>query len=81
MIPIELHKRLNNWRDRAWRRKKDLPVYAHILVTAHSQGRLVADDHPSWARLDQAIRDARDGDPEALDLIERESLRLRGKRR
>ena len=72
-----LHKRLQDWRDRAWRQKKDLPVYAHILVTAHSQGRLIADDHPGWSRLDEAIRAARSGDRDALDRIEREALRLR----
>lgn len=80
MSDFNLHKRLQNWRDRAWRRKRDLPVYAHMLVTAHSQGALIAKDHPSWARLDQAIEAARDGDQDALDLIAREAIRLRDNR-
>jgi hypothetical protein len=72
-----LHRRLKKWRERAWRRKCDLPVYAHMLVTAHSQGELIACDHPSWARLDQAIDAARAGDGDALDRIALEAVRLR----
>jgi hypothetical protein len=77
MSEFNLHQRLINWRDRAWRRKRDLPVYAHMLIMAHSNGSLIAKDHPSWARLDAAIDAARRGDETALDLIEREAIRLR----
>lgn len=80
MSKFSLHRRLNNWRDRAWRRKCDLPVYAHLLVTAHSKGALIASDHPSWERLDKAIEAAREGDPDALNLIAREAIRLRDNR-
>lgn len=80
MSEFSIHKRLKKWRDRAWRRQRDMPVYAHMLVTAHSQGALIANDHPSWARLDKAIEAARKGDPDALDLIAREAIRLRDNR-
>lgn len=77
MSEFSLHNRLKKWRDRAWRRRRDMPVYAQILVTAHSQGALIANDHPSWTRLDKAIEAARKGDPDALDLIALEAIRLR----
>lgn len=48
-----------------------------MLVTAHSKGELIASDHPSWAKLDWAIDAAREGDPDALDLIALEAIRLR----
>lgn len=79
MSEFSLHNRLNDWRDRAWRRKRDLPVYAHILVTAHSKGALIANDHPFWSRLDAAIEAAQSGDPTALDCISVEAKRFRDK--
>lgn len=47
------------------------------LTVAHIDGRLIADDNPSWHRIHEALTAARAGDPEALDMIERELLRLR----
>lgn len=79
MPTVTLHKRLQNWRDRAIRRQSDLPVYAHLLVIAHREGQVIAQDHPGWQRLEDAIQAARSGDPDALDRIEREFLRLKGR--
>jgi hypothetical protein len=79
MIGIGYHKRLRNWRDAAIRRAKYRPVYAHALVTAHIGGHLIADDHPGWARIEGAIARARAGEPDAIDSIEREVLRMRDK--
>lgn len=73
---IPIHKRLRDMRDAAIRRPAYRPVYAHALTVAHMAGRLVADDHPGWARIETALQDARAGDPDALDRIERELLRL-----
>ena len=64
-------------RDEAIRRPSYRIVYAHALTVAHMDGRLIADDHPSWARIEEAIRAARAGDAHALDMIERELARLR----
>lgn len=77
MTTLSLHRRLRDLRDEAIRRPTYRAVYAHVLTVAHMDGRLVADDHPSWDRLDAAITAARAGDPDALDAIERELLRLR----
>lgn len=77
MTNIRLHKRLRDMRDEAIRRPGFRIVYAHALTVAHMGGRLVADDHPGWARIDEAITAARVGDPDALDRIQRELLRLR----
>ncbi len=71
-----LHRRLRDWRDRAIRLSRNRAVYAHLLTVAHMDKRLVADDHPSWARIDAAILAARAGDPDALDMLEREIARL-----
>lgn len=75
---IPIHRRLRQMRDEAIRRPSYRPVYAHALTVAHMAGRLVADDHPSWARIEEALQAARAGDPDALDTIERELLRLLG---
>lgn len=64
-------------RDQAIRRPAYRIVYAHALTVAHMDGRLIADDHPSWGRIDAAINAARAGDLDALDTIERELARLR----
>ena len=77
MTFLRLHKRLRDMRDEAIRRPDYRVVYAHVLTVAHMDGRLIADDHPSWARIDEAITAARAGDPDALDRIQRELLRLR----
>jgi len=79
MIGISYHKRLSSWRDAAIRRAKYRSIYAHALVTAHMGGHLIADDHPSWARIEAAIEGARAGDSGAIDRIERELLRMRDK--
>ena len=73
---ILLHRRLRDMRDAAIRRPAYRAVYAHALTVAHMSGRLIADDNPSWARMEAAITAARAGDPDALDCIEREMLRL-----
>lgn len=77
MTGIKLHKRLRDMRDEAIRRPEYRVVYAHALTVAHMNGRLVADDHPSWTAMEEAILAARSGAPDALDTIERELLRLR----
>ena len=77
MIFTRLHKRLRDMRDEAIRRPPYRAVYMHALTVAHMDGRLIADDHPSWANILAAIRAARAGDPDALDTIERELLRLK----
>lgn len=59
-------------RDPAYR-----PVYAHALTVAHMEHRLVASDHPGWARIEAALVAAQDGDADALDTIRRELARLR----
>lgn len=74
---IKLYKRLADMRDEATRRPPYRPVYMHALTIAHLNGHLIADDHPSWDRIDAAIESARSGDPNALDDIEREFVRLR----
>lgn len=77
MTFMRLHKRLRDMRDEAIRRPRYRIVYAHALTVAHMNGKLIADDHPSWARIDEALAAARTGDADALDRIERELLRLR----
>lgn len=77
MTILRLYKRLRDMRDEAIRRPPYRVVYAHALTVAHIEGRLIADDHPSWERVHLAIKAARAGDTEALDLLEREILRLR----
>ena len=77
MIFTRLHKRLRDMRDEAIRRPPYRVVYMHALTVAHMDGRLIADDHPSWERVHEAIAAARAGDPDALDTIERELLRLK----
>lgn len=77
MTVIRVHKRLNNARDEAIRRPRYRPVYAHMLLIAHMDGRLIADDHPSWDAIETAITAAREGDHDAFDRIERELARLR----
>ena len=79
MTGIKLHKRLKNMRDEAIRRSDYRVVYAHALTIAHMNGRLIADDHPSWQAISDAISAARTGDAGALDTIERELFRLLGK--
>ena len=74
----QIHKRLQHWRDEAIRRPQRRPVYAHMLMVAHMTGRLVADDHPGWMRIEDAIRAARAGDASAIDTIEREISRMMG---
>lgn len=74
---LRLYKRLRNMRDEAIRRPAYRVVYAHALMVAHLDGRLIADDHPSWTRIEEAITAARAGSPDALDRIERELMRLR----
>lgn len=75
---VPIHRRLTAMRDEAIRRPSYRAVYAHALTVAHMGGHLVADDHPGWARIEAAIQSAREGDPEALDRIEREMARLLG---
>jgi len=77
MYTIPFHKRLRDMRDEAIRRPAYRPVYAHAVMTAHMSGRLIADDHPAWARIDTALRAAQAGDEEALNTLARELLRLR----
>ncbi|ARO14484.1 hypothetical protein BVG79_01138 [Ketogulonicigenium robustum] len=74
-----IHQRLRTWRYAAFRQAKFRAVYAHAVMVAHMEGRLIADDHPSWSRIDSAIKAAQAGDPDALARIERELLRLRDK--
>lgn len=76
MTGIKLHKRLRDMRDEAIRRPEYRVVYAHALTVAHMNGHLIADDHPSWAAVEEAITAARNGEPGALDSIERELFRL-----
>jgi hypothetical protein len=76
MASLSFHQRLNDMRDRALRDPSYRPVYAHALSVAHLQGRLIASDHPSWARMEAALIAARGGDPGALDTIQRELARL-----
>ncbi|MDP0925723.1 hypothetical protein Q0601_00915 [Paracoccus onubensis] len=76
MTILRLYKRLRDMRDEAIRRPAYRVVYTHALTVAHMEGRLIADDHPSWERIHTAIKSARAGDPDALDTIERELLRL-----
>ena len=73
---LPMHKRLRDMRDRSIRTPDYRPVYVHALTVAHMAGRLVADDHPSWERIRAAVAAARAGDPDALDVIERELARL-----
>lgn len=80
MTGIKLHKRLRDMRDEAIRRPEYRVVYAHALTVAHMNGQLIADDHPSWAIIEDAITAARSGAPDALDMIERELIRLRERR-
>lgn len=77
MTAIRIHDRLNNARDEAIRRPPYRQVYSHMLLVAHMSGRLVADDHPSWAAIDSAILALRSGDTSAIDIIERELSRMR----
>lgn len=75
---IHLHSRLRHWRDESIRRPARRAVYAHLLTVAHMSGRLIADDHPGWARIEAAIAAARAGEPDAIDTIQREILRMMG---
>lgn len=77
MTGLRLYKCLRNMRDEAIRRPAYRVVYAHALTVAHMDGRLIADDHPAWVAIHAAIRAAREGQPGALDTIEREIFRLR----
>lgn len=81
MSSISFHRRLNDMRDRALRDPSYRPVYAHALTVAHMDSRLIATDHPGWARLDAALASAQGCDAETLDTIRRELLRLRETRR
>jgi len=64
-------------RDRALRDPAFRPVYAHALTVAHMEHRLIASDHPGWARIEAALASAQVGDAESLDTIRRELARLR----
>ena len=63
-------------RDRAIRDPAYRAVYAHALSVAHLQGRLIATDHPGWARIEAALAAARAGEAEALSTLQRELARL-----
>lgn len=63
-------------RDQSIRRPAFRQVYAHALLVAHLSGHLIASDHPAFERIWAALQLARDGDPDALDTLERELLRL-----
>lgn len=76
MTGLKLYNRLRNMRDEAIRRPAYRVIYAHALTVAHMEGHLVADDHPAWGAIYAAISAAREGDPDALDTIEREIARL-----
>ncbi|MCL4069286.1 hypothetical protein M3484_22265 [Pseudomonas sp. GX19020] len=78
MFAIPFHKRLRDMRDRTIRQPDYRTVYAHALMVAHMSGRLIADDHPGWARIEEAVQAARAGDLSALDIIEREIARMMG---
>lgn len=75
MSSLSFHRRLNDMRDRALRDPSYRPVYAHALTVAHMEQRLIATDHPGWARIDAAL--AADLTTDTLDTIRRELLRLR----
>ncbi len=77
MNKISFHRRLNDMRDRALRDPSYRLVYAHALTVAHMRQKLIATDHPSWARLEAALAEAKDGNTDALDTIRRELSRLR----
>lgn len=77
MISISFHRRLNGMRDRALRDPAYRPVYAHALTVAHMEHRLVASDHPGWARIEAALMAAQGGNAEALTTLQRELARLR----
>jgi len=76
MARLSFHQRLNDMRDRAIRDPAYRPVYAHALSVAHLQGRLIAADHPGWARIEAALSAARAGDAEALATLQRELARM-----
>lgn len=76
-MSLNLHKRLRNMRDQSIRHPKHRVIYAHALTVAHMDGRLIADDHPSWDAIFRAISEARSGSKDAIDTIERELTRLR----
>ncbi|NPD15789.1 hypothetical protein HOY34_11310 [Xinfangfangia sp. D13-10-4-6] len=76
MFGISFHKRLRDMRDRTIRQPDYRVVYGHTLMVAHMAGHLIADDHPGWARIEDAVQAARGGDLSALDTIEREIARL-----
>lgn len=76
MTGIPFHKRLRDMRDEAIRRPSYRPVYAHALTVAHMSGHLIADDHPGWARIEDALDAARAGDADALDRITLELARM-----
>jgi len=73
---ISFHKRLNDMRDRAIRDPSYRPVYAHALTVAHMDQRLIASDHPGWARIEAVLETAAPLDKDALDTIRRELARL-----
>ncbi|ADO43540.1 hypothetical protein [Ketogulonicigenium vulgare] len=77
MHGISIHERLKNWRYAALRQAKYRAIYAHAVMVAHLDGHLVADDHPSWTRIDAALDAARAGDAEAISIVLREITRLR----
>lgn len=65
-IHIALHRRLHRMRDQSIRQPGYRQVYAHPLMVAHMSGKLVAVDDPALQRIREAIRNAREGDPDAL---------------
>jgi len=77
MGSISFHRRLNDMRERAIRDPSYRPVYAHALSVAHMEDRLIASDHPGWARLVAALTAAQEGERDALEAIRRELARLR----
>ncbi len=76
MASLSFHQRLNDMRERAIRDGSYRPVYAHAVSVAHLQGRLIASDHPGWARIEAALSAARNGDIDALNTVQRELARL-----
>jgi len=77
MSSISFHRRLNDMRDRALRDPSYRPVYAHALTVAHLEHRLIACDHPGWARIEAALTSVQSDNIDTLDTIRRELARLR----
>ena len=75
-LHIDLHRRLRRMRDQSIRQPGYRQVYAHALMVAHMSGRLVAIDDPALDRIRAALRAAREGDLDALDILEQELARL-----